>query len=105
MYRSGTEQFNAASASGTRPLRTHPAPPRAAPQDTSFKPNHPAICLQVYGTSTTTDVPKPLASSPGRKRLHGKKKGLGGWAKTRHHKHTDPANKKDGVHLPTLPTL
>jgi hypothetical protein len=48
-------------------------------QDTSFKPSPPIIRLHTYGTNTTADVPKPLASSPGRKRLPGKKKGLGGW--------------------------
>jgi hypothetical protein len=51
---------------------THP------PQDTSFKPSPPTICLQAYGTNTTADIPKALASFPGRKRLPGKK-GLGGW--------------------------
>jgi len=69
MHHSGTEQFNAASASGTRPSP-------ARPQDTSFKPRPPTICLHAYGTNTTADKPKALASFPGRKRLPGKK---GAW--------------------------
>jgi len=54
------------------------APPQTPParQDRSFKPSPPTICLHAYGTNTTADVPKPLASSPGRKRLPGKKKDL-----------------------------
>jgi hypothetical protein len=71
MHHSGTEQFNAASASGTRPSP-------ARPQDTSFKPRPPTICLHAYGTNKTADVPKPLARSPGR-RDYLEKKGLGGW--------------------------
>jgi len=51
----------------------------STPQDTSFKPSPPTICLHAYGTNTTADIPKPVASSPGRERLPWGKKGLAGW--------------------------